>query len=81
MTTPAPRQTTPIQRAALAVLEPVRLEVELMRADADAAERLQRETKRNADAQRDVAERAVRMAAEARGAERVLQLIGRIARG
>lgn len=82
MTNPAgPRQVSPLARAALAVLQTVRLEVDTMRADAEAAVRDRAGGGRSADAQRDIAERAARLTAEHAGAERVLLLLGRLARG
>jgi hypothetical protein len=75
------RGASPIQRAALAILPNVRLELDLMRADADAAARLRDAAGRSADAQRDAAERAARLKAEASGAERIVGLLGKLARG
>lgn len=78
---PGVRQVSPLARAAHTVLGQVQLEVSAMEADAAAAERDLRGAGRKADVQRDLAERATRLAGEAAGAKRVLQLLGRLARG
>jgi hypothetical protein len=75
------RQVPPIARAALVLLPTVRMEVQALVADRDAAERDLKTAGRKADEQRDAAERFVRLAGKAQGAEQVLQLLGRLARG
>lgn len=76
----APRSVAPIARAALAVLPTVRLEVDTIAAERDRA-RADLRGARSADDKADLSERAALIAAECAGAERILGLIGRLARG
>ncbi len=81
MSPPEPRQIPQIARAALAVLPAVRLEVDAIAADRDAAQRDLKAAGRSADAQRDATERFVRLTGRAQGAEDILRVITRLAQG
>lgn len=77
----APREVPALQRAALLVLPVARAELDRMGQAADEADRDRVAAGRGYDAQRDATERAVRLSAEWLGAQRIVILLGDLARG
>lgn len=75
-----PRNVAPLARAAHALIDTVAREVAVMKGDADAAAAAV-SLARSKDAVADSMEHASRLRAEHTGAERILRLLGRLARG
>lgn len=72
----------PLAKAAILVLPHVNAELVTIRAAAkEAADELAKAGRRTLDEQRDAAERAARLRAELYGAEQIVRVLGRLAKG